>query len=152
MQRCRSGTVERSKDGRIRFLEEHFVQRSHRFWHVLFFNHEAHVDFACTLADHAYVHVLHRGKHLACNAVVPANILAHHAHQRLVALVLHVGNALQVGRNRRQPIARVHRHADGHLACADHVDRHAVLVEHVEHGFQIAVRHQHATRHDVHNR
>ena len=48
-----------------------------------------------------------------------------------------------------QTVAGIDRDGDGHFAGGDHVDGDAVLVEDIEDGLEVAVRHEHAACDDV---
>src|ERR1017187_9285963 len=127
--RCKSGSsLGRNhpgvgvEHGWIGVLEELRVQRPDRLIHIRLLDHEAHVDLARALRDHAHVDVPDRRKHLAGDPAAPANVFAHHADQRLVPFQLHVRHLAQLGADLRQPLVRVHGYRDAHLAGRNHVD------------------------------
>src|ERR1700761_4126037 len=80
----------------VRILEECRMQRAHCFIGIVFVNHEAHVDLARALRNHAYVNVTNRSEDLRGNSVLASNIFAHHTDECLLALVLHIGQLAQV--------------------------------------------------------
>src|ERR1017187_567921 len=110
LARCKSGSsLGRNhpgvgiEHGWIGVLEELRMQRPDRFIHIRLLDHEAHVDLARALRDHAHVDMPNRRKHPARDPAAPANVLAHHADQRLVPFQLHVRHLAQFAADLRQP-------------------------------------------------
>ena len=84
------------EDGGVGVGEEFFVERADGFFYIFFVDHEAHVDFAGALRDHAHVDVRDGGEDLAGDAGVAADVFADEADERLVAFVLDVGDLAEV--------------------------------------------------------
>src|SRR6266700_4033721 len=79
------------EDRGIGILKKCRMQRAHRLVGILLIDHEAHVDFAGALRDHAHVDMSNRAEHLRSHTALAANIFAYHAYQRLPAFILHIG-------------------------------------------------------------
>src|ERR1039458_2475397 len=63
------------EDIRVGVLEECGVERADGFVGVVFVDHEAHIDFACALRDHANVNVADGVEDLRGHAALPPDIV-----------------------------------------------------------------------------
>ena len=104
------------EDGRVGLFEEGGVERADGFVGVFFFDHEAHVDFAGALRDHAHVDVLDRAKDLRRHAALSANVFANQADEGLFTFVFHIGKLAQIGSNQGQLVIGVDGERDGDFA------------------------------------
>ena len=125
------------------------MERADGFFGVIFFDHEAHVDFAGALGDHAHVDVANGGEDLGGDAALAADVFADHADERLFAFILDVGELAEVGGNGGELVIGVDGERDADFAGGDHVDGALVLVEDGEDFAEVAVGHQHAAGDDV---
>ena len=121
------------------------MEGAHCLVGVVFFDHEAHVDFACALRNHTHINVADGVEDLRGHAVLSANIFADHADQRLAAFVLYIGQLAEVGGDERELVVRIDGKRDTDFAGRYHVDGTLVLVEDREDFAEITVGHQHAT-------
>ncbi len=112
----------------IRVRKEVFVQTSHRLLYILFVDHEAHIDLACPLRNHPYIHMADRAENLCGDAVMAPNVLTHQAHQRFVSLHLHIGDLGQLRADLGQLLVAVDADRDAHFAGRYHIDHALVLV------------------------
>src|SRR5271170_4762801 len=71
------------KDLGVGIAEKLIVQRSYRLLSIILLNHEAHVDFRSALRNHAHIYVPDSLEYARGNAVLPTDILPHHADERL---------------------------------------------------------------------
>ena len=79
------------EDGGVGGGEEFFVEGAEGFVYVFFVDHEAHVDLARALRDHADIDVGDRREDLAGDAGLASNVFADQADEGLIAFVFDVG-------------------------------------------------------------
>jgi hypothetical protein len=96
--------------------------------------------------------VLEHAQRLRGDRGVPLHPFPDEAHDRHAVLHLDAREGVEVGDDRVEAARVVDRERHGHLGGGDEIDRGAVRVEHGEDPREEAVRHEHARRHDVHDR
>src|ERR1700733_9037254 len=127
------------EDLRIGIAEELGVQRPDRLIRIILFDHETHVDFRGALRNHAHVYVPDGLKNPRCDPILAADVLTHHADQRLAPLVLPIRQLAEIGGNLGQLFIRIDGQRNRNLGGRNHVHRALVLVENVENRLQIAM-------------
>ena len=110
---CVCGLQSYVEDGFVGVGEEGLVERADGLVHVFFVDHEAHVNLACALRDHADVDVRDGGKDAAGNAVMTPNILTYQTDEGFAALVFYVGDLAEVGADCRELFVGIDGEGDG---------------------------------------